>query len=58
VTPEGVIDIDLDVRDTYINLRVNADRLTLPARSAHPSKVQCLFVLLVLPNFVTVIGGA
>ncbi len=30
VTLEGVIDTEPDVRDTYINLRVNADRLTLP----------------------------
>ncbi len=33
VTIEGVIDGDPDVRDTYINLRVNADRLTLPDKS-------------------------
>jgi competence protein ComEC len=30
VTLEGVIDAEPDVRDTYINLRVAADRLTLP----------------------------
>jgi competence protein ComEC len=36
VTIEGVIDTDPDVRDTYINLRVNADRLTLPDRSSRP----------------------
>jgi len=36
VTIEGVIDAPSDVRDTYINLRVNADRLTAPDRSAHP----------------------
>jgi competence protein ComEC len=36
MTIEGVIDADPDVRDTYINLRVNADRLTLPDRSSHP----------------------
>ncbi len=36
VTIEGVIDADPDVRDTYINLRVNADRLTLPDKSSHP----------------------
>ena len=36
VTIEGVIDAPPDVRDTYINLRVNADRLTAPDRSAHP----------------------
>jgi competence protein ComEC len=30
VTLEGVIDAEPDVRDTYINLRVNTDRLTLP----------------------------
>jgi competence protein ComEC len=29
VTLEGVIDAEPDVRDTYINLRVNADQLTL-----------------------------
>jgi hypothetical protein len=34
VTLEGVIDADPDVRDTYINLRVNADRLTLPNKSS------------------------
>jgi competence protein ComEC len=36
VTIEGVIDADPDVRDTYINLRVNPDRLTLPDRSTRP----------------------
>jgi competence protein ComEC len=36
VTIEGVIDSDPDVRDTYINLRVNADRLTTPDRSSRP----------------------
>jgi competence protein ComEC len=36
VTIEGVIDADPDVRDTYISLRVNADRLTTPDRSSHP----------------------
>jgi competence protein ComEC len=36
VTLEGVIDAPPDVRDTYINLRVNADRLTLPVRSSSP----------------------
>jgi competence protein ComEC len=36
VTLEGVIDADPDVRDAYINLRVNADRLTLPDRSSRP----------------------
>jgi competence protein ComEC len=36
VTIEGVIDADPDVRDTYSNLRVNADRLTTPDRSSHP----------------------
>ena len=30
ITLEGVIDAEPDVRDTYINLRVNVDRLTLP----------------------------
>jgi hypothetical protein len=34
VTIEGVIDADPDVRDTYLNLRVNADRLTTPDRSS------------------------
>src|SRR5512135_2262244 len=34
VTLEGVIDAEPDVRDTYINLRVNADRLTLPDGTA------------------------
>ncbi len=36
VTIEGVIDAPPDVRDTYLNLRVNADRLTLPDRSSRP----------------------
>jgi competence protein ComEC len=36
VTLEGVIDSDPDVRDTYINLRVSADQLTLPDGSARP----------------------
>jgi competence protein ComEC len=36
VTLEGVIDTDPDVRDTYINLRVKADRLTLPDKSSRP----------------------
>jgi competence protein ComEC len=35
VTIEGVIDGAPDVRDTYVNLRVNADRLTLPDKSSH-----------------------
>jgi competence protein ComEC len=34
VTIEGVIAGPPDVRDTYINLRVDADRLTLPDRSS------------------------
>lgn len=38
VTIEGVIDGPPDVRDTYVNLRVNADRLTLPDRSARPTE--------------------
>ena len=36
VTIEGVIDADPDVRDTYLNLRVNANRLTLPDKSSRP----------------------
>jgi competence protein ComEC len=36
VTIEGVIDGPPDVCDTYINLRVNADRLTTPDRSSRP----------------------
>ncbi len=36
VTIEGVIDADPDVRDTYINLRVNADRLALPELPPRP----------------------
>ena len=36
VTIEGVIDAPPDVRDTYINLRVNADRLTTPDKSSRP----------------------
>jgi competence protein ComEC len=34
VTIEGVIDADPDMRDTYLNLRVNADRLTTPDKSS------------------------
>ena len=36
MTIEGMIAGPPDVRDTYINLRVNADRLTLPDRSSRP----------------------
>jgi competence protein ComEC len=36
VTIEGVIDVDPDVRDTYINLRINADQLTTPDKSSRP----------------------
>jgi competence protein ComEC len=36
VTIEGVISGPPDVRDTYINLRVNAERLTTPDRSSRP----------------------
>ena len=36
VTIEGVVDTPPDVRDTYLNLRINADRLILPDRSSHP----------------------
>jgi hypothetical protein len=36
VTIDGVIDADPDVRDTYTNLRVNADRLSLPDKSSRP----------------------
>jgi hypothetical protein len=36
VTIEGVIDADPDVRDTYLNLRVNADRLTTSDRRYRP----------------------
>lgn len=36
VTLEGVVDTEPDVRDTYINLRVQADRLTLPDGPAQP----------------------
>lgn len=35
VTVEGVIVAEPDVRDTYINLRVAADRLTLPDRTTY-----------------------
>ena len=35
VTVEGVINAEPDVRDTYINLRVNADRITLPDRNTY-----------------------
>jgi competence protein ComEC len=36
VTIEGVIDGTPDERDTYVNLRVNADRLTTPDKSSRP----------------------
>jgi competence protein ComEC len=36
VTLEGVVDGASDERDTYVNLRVNADRLTTPDRSSRP----------------------
>jgi competence protein ComEC len=36
VTIEGVITGPPDERDTYINLRVNADRLTTPDKSSRP----------------------
>ncbi|CAG0961395.1 ComE operon protein 3 [Anaerolineae bacterium] len=35
VTLEGVIVAEPDVRDTYINLRINADRLTLPDQQTY-----------------------
>jgi len=35
VTVEGVLVAEPDVRDTYINLRVNADRITLPDRNTY-----------------------
>jgi competence protein ComEC len=46
VTIEGVIAGPPDVRDTYINLRVNADRLTLPDKSSR----QIEGVVLVRPS--------
>jgi Domain of unknown function (DUF4131) len=36
MTIEGVIDADPDMRDTYLNLHVSADRLTTPDRSSRP----------------------
>jgi hypothetical protein len=33
---EGMITGPPDVRDTYINLRVNADQLTAPDKSSRP----------------------
>jgi hypothetical protein len=36
VTIEGVIVGPPDVRDTYLNLHVSADRLTTPDRSSRP----------------------
>jgi competence protein ComEC len=36
VTVEGVIEADPDVRDTYINLRIKSERLTLPDETTHP----------------------
>lgn len=36
VTIDGVIEADPDVRDTYLNLRVTADRLTMPDGSSRP----------------------
>ena len=35
VTVEGVIDAEPDVRDTYINLRIQADRITLPDQTTY-----------------------
>ena len=35
VTVEGVIVAEPDVRDTYINLRINADRITLPDKNTY-----------------------
>ena len=35
VTVEGVIVAEPDVRDTYINLRINADRITLPDQQTY-----------------------
>jgi len=35
VTVEGVIVAEPDVRDTYINLRLNADRITLPEQQTY-----------------------
>jgi competence protein ComEC len=35
VTIEGVIDAEPDVRDTYINLRIQADQITLPDRTTY-----------------------
>jgi competence protein ComEC len=48
VTIEGVIDAPPDVRDTYINLRVNADRLTLPHANASSRPIEG--VVLVRPS--------
>ncbi|CAG0927454.1 hypothetical protein TFLX_00470 [Thermoflexales bacterium] len=39
VTLEGVIDADPDVRDTYINLRVKADRSSRPAKFRYGDRV-------------------
>ena len=36
VTIEGMIDAEPDTRDTYINLRVNAERVILPDKTTHP----------------------
>ena len=58
VTIEGVIDADPDVRDTYINLRVNADRLTLPIDLLARSKALSWCALHVPPNFATAIACA
>ena len=48
ITIEGVVDADPDVRDTYINLRVNADRLTLPDAPASSRPIEG--VVLVRPS--------
>ena len=58
VTIEGVIDRPSDVRDTYINLRVNADRLTTPDRTSRPIEGACSFVPRVPPNSTTAIACA
>jgi Domain of unknown function (DUF4131) len=58
VTIEGVIDGPPDVRDTYLNPRVNADRLTVHDRSSRPIEGAALVRPSRPPSFTTAIAYA
>jgi hypothetical protein len=58
VTIEGMIAGPPDGRDTCVKLRVNADRLTAPDRSARPIEGAVLVRPCVPPNSVTTIAYA